>query len=136
MNIQNIILRGLRGIGIAIAANVALYYIFSASGVFPEDFIIPQANGPLPVTAVIFATLMPLVIATLLYALLVRFTRRPNRIFLIISIIVLLWSFYPPFQIPNVPFSMAIGLNVLHLVAAASMVWSLTQPANAKTNAG
>ncbi|GEM_PF-1636346 len=131
MSPRNIATRGVRGILIAVVINVILFYIFSATGVFPKGFIAEQANGPITVLPVIIATIIPLAIATLLYALLARFTKRPNRIFWIIAIAFLLFSLYSPFSIPNVQMSMAIGLNVMHIVAGLSIAWSLTTPEKA-----
>jgi hypothetical protein len=128
MSAKTIAIKGLRGMGIAVVINVILFYIFNATNIIPKSFIIPQANGPLTVLPVIFSTIIPLGIATLVYALLARFTKQPNRIFLVIAIVVFMLTLFPPFGIPNVPLSMAIGLNVMHAVAALSITWSLTKP--------
>ncbi|MFN7119783.1 MAG: DUF6069 family protein [Saprospiraceae bacterium] len=128
MSAKTIATRGLRGIGIAVVINVILLLIFNATNIIPKDFIVPQANQPITILPVIMATIIPLSIATLLYALLARFTKNPNRIFWIIAIGMLIFTLYPPFTIPNVPLSMAIGLNVMHVVAALSIAWSLTRP--------
>lgn len=135
MSARNIATRGVRGILIAVVINVILFYIFSTTGIFPKGFIVEQANGPITVIPVIVASIIPLAIATLLYALLARFTKRANRIFWIIAIAFLLFSLYSPFSIPNVATSMAIGLNVLHIVAGLSIAWSLTTPEKAVTTA-
>jgi hypothetical protein len=113
------------GILAAVVINVVLFYLFTATGIISSELIIPNANRPLGVDMVIFATAVPLVFATLLYMVLARFTRRAYPIFLVLALTFLLFSFSGPFSIPDVPTAMAIGMNILHVTPAAAILIAL-----------
>ncbi|MGL5889809.1 MAG: DUF6069 family protein [Bacteroidia bacterium] len=110
----------------AVVINVIVYYVFKAMGGFPEDFIIPQAQGPLTIAPVIISSLLTAIVAGLIYLLINRFTGKPQLIFRIIAIVVFLLSVYSPIAIPDAPGAMIWGLELMHLVSAAVIVWLLT----------
>ncbi|MCU0492992.1 MAG: DUF6069 family protein [Chloroflexaceae bacterium] len=111
----------------AVVVNLALYFIAAPLGFIPQTVLVQPANQPVTFVPVIAATLMPTIVATLLFALLVRFTRRPVTIFRIIAAVVLVLSFAQPFvMLPDAPLAMAITLNLMHVVAAAGITWGLT----------
>jgi len=119
---------GLRGIGIAVVVNIILYYLFSSMGVLSSEVLVPQAgNQPITIVPVIFSSIVPLIIATGVFMLLVRYTKNPVRIFGIICLVILVLSFFNPFTIPNVPLGMALVLNVMHVVVAGAIYWSLSR---------
>ena len=91
--------RGLLTVLAAVAANVVVYFIGAALiGYDPEFIVLSNVSGP-----TIF-TVVPAIIAVLLYAVLLRFTRNPARIFTIVAAIVLALSVIPDFTyIPTVP---------------------------------
>jgi hypothetical protein len=76
---------------------------------------------PIPAAAVAMFSALPAFVAALIVWALARFTTRPWTIFYAISAIFLVVSFLPPFMLP-IPVSTQIGLNVLHVVAAAAIV--------------
>jgi Family of unknown function (DUF6069) len=47
-------------------------------------------------------------------------------VFRIVALVVLVLSFGTPFAFPNAPLSFYLGLDVMHIVAAAIIVWTLT----------
>jgi hypothetical protein len=112
----------------ATVANVVVYLIASAAGAIPQTVLIPTPGGPMPVTvaAVIINSFLPAIVAGVFLALLNRFTRRPVRIFRIVSVVLLLLSFANPFTIPGAPIVMIVALNLMHVVAAAIIVGVLT----------
>ncbi len=124
---SSIALAGLKAIAVAVVVNVVLFFAFSAAGMIPKSIVIPNAGGPLTATPVAISSTIPLVIATLLFMGLVRFTRRPALIFTILAGVVALASLASPFSIPGVPLGMVVALNVMHLVAAGSITWFLTK---------
>jgi hypothetical protein len=126
-NVSKIALGAAQGIAVSVIGNVILFYLFSAIGWFSDKIIIPNANAPLTVFPVIMASIVPLVFAALLFLALVRFTAKPVQIFGIIALLFLLISFAGPFSIPNVPITMAIGLNLMHLVSGVASYWSLSK---------
>jgi hypothetical protein len=115
------------GIGISVVGNVILYLTASALGAMPESVVLPNAGEPITLVPVVLSSIVPLIIASLLYWLLVRFTKKPDLIFCIISgVILVLWAF-TPFSIPNAPFNMILTLELMHVVAGGAIVFALTQ---------
>jgi hypothetical protein len=112
----------------ATVANVVVYLIASAAGAIPQTVLIPTPGGPMPITVVpvILNSFVPAIVAGAFLALLNRFTRRPIRIFRIVSVVLLLLSFANPFTIPGAPIVMIVALNLMHVVAAAIIVGVLT----------
>lgn len=114
----------------ALLANAIVYFIASALGFMPS-YINPQLGRPIGVGEVIGSSIAGAVGATVLFALLARFTRRPVTIFRIVALVVLLLSFATPFSLPGAPLSLIITLEVMHVVAAAVIIGVLTTRASA-----
>ena len=110
----------------AVLANLIVYYLGAAVVDYDPTFLVLATPGG----TVIF-TIIPAIVAPLLYAPILRFARRPERIFTIISVIVLVVSIIPDFTyIPTVPGSSAPQIAVLvlqHLVAALVITGILTR---------
>ncbi|HEY0735860.1 MAG TPA: DUF6069 family protein [Herpetosiphonaceae bacterium] len=117
---------GLATIIAAVLANLVVYYIGSALIGYNPDFVVLSTNG-----GTIIFTVVPAIVAVLLYAVLLRFTRQPERIFTIISVIVFIVTLIPDFTyIPTVPGSsnpQTAVLVLMHVVAAVVITWMLTQ---------
>jgi hypothetical protein len=83
------------------------------------------------VDATILFTVVPAIVAVLLYAGLLRFARDPARVFTIIATVVLLVSVIPDVTyIPSVPGAspgQTAVLIVMHIVAAVVIVTMLTR---------
>ncbi len=110
----------------AIVLNALVYFIGGMLVSYDSDFLIFQNVSP----TIIF-TVVPAIIAVLLYGVLRRFTARPERTFTVIAAVVLLASIIPDLTyIPTVdgasPGQTAI-LIVMHVVAAATIVRMLTR---------
>src|SRR5437870_8991089 len=109
----------------AVAANVLAYFIASTVVAYNAEFL-PLAS----VGGAIIMTLAPAIVAVLLYAALLRFTRHPARIFTITSAIVFIISLIPAFTyIPTVPGAtnaQTATLVLMHAVAASVIVAFLT----------
>jgi Family of unknown function (DUF6069) len=118
-------LLGLGTVVAAVAANTLVYFVGSAVVDYDPEFL-PLAN----VSGAVIFTVVPAIVAPLLYAGLLRFTRDPARIFTIISAIVFVVTAIPDFTyIPTVPGSTTAQTAVLvmmHVVAASVIVWMLT----------
>ena len=110
----------------AVCANVVVYYLGAALVGYNSGFIV-LANP----SGVILFTVVPAIVATLLYAALLRFTRRPERSFAVISAIVFVVTTIPDFTyIPTVPGAtngQTAILVLTHIVAAAVIVGMLTR---------
>jgi apolipoprotein N-acyltransferase len=116
------------GLGTVIAsvlANVLFYHLAGLVVAYDPTFP-PLAS----VGGTIFFTVVPAVVAVLLHALLVRFTRRPERIFLAISAVVFVVTLIPDLTyIPTVPGATVAQTTILvlmHVIAAGVIVGMLT----------
>ncbi len=123
VNYSKILLEAGKAIGIATVVNVVLFFIlFSAKLIDPHIGVGP-ANDPINVVAVAISTVMFLAIATVIFLLLARFTQNPARIFTWVCMVVFVLTLANPFlAIPNVPISMAMAINLLH-IAPAYLIW-------------
>jgi hypothetical protein len=120
--------RGLGTVVAAVLANALFYFLGSALVPYDPDFVV-LAN----VSGAVIFTLVPAIVAVLLYAALLRFTRHPARIFSIIAAIVFVVTLIPDFTyIPTVPGSSPEQTSILvlmHVIAAAVIVRMLTASA-------
>jgi len=117
--------RGLATVVAAVLANTLFYFVGSAVVAYDPDFII-LSN---PSGAMLF-TVVPAIVAVLLYAVLARVTRRAAAIFTVISAIVFVITLIPDFTyIPTVPGSsngQTAILVLMHVIAASVIVRLLT----------
>ena len=109
----------------AVAANVLVYFVAGTLVAYNAEFL-PLAS----VGGAIIMTLAPAIVAVLLYAALLRFTRHPARSFTIISAIVFIVSLIPVFtyipSVAGVTNAQTAILVVMHVVAASVIVALLT----------
>jgi hypothetical protein len=109
----------------AVIANVLVYFIGSAFVAYNPQFVVLSNVSP----TIIF-TVVPAIVAVVLYALLLRFTTNPARIFTIAAVVVLVVSLIPDLTyIPTVPGAtggQTAVLMVMHIVAAVVIVSMLT----------
>jgi hypothetical protein len=121
---------GLGTVVAAVLANLLVYLIGSVVVGYDPQFVV-LANP----SATILFTVVPAIVAVLLYAALIRFTSNPARIFTNIAVVVLILSLIPDLTyIPSVPGATSgqtAILMVMHVVAAVvivSMLTTLTRP--------
>jgi hypothetical protein len=121
---------GLGTVVAAVLANLLVYLIGSVVVDYDPQFVV-LANP----SATILFTVVPAIVAVLLYAALIRFTSNPARIFTNIAVVVLILSLIPDLTyIPSVPGATSgqtAILMVMHVVAAVvivSMLITLTRP--------
>ena len=116
---------GLSTVIAAVLANLLVYLIGSVVVSYDPQFVV-LANA----SGTILFTVVPAIVAVLLYAVLLRFTSNPARIFTNIAIVVLIVSLIPDLTyIPSVPGASSgqtAILMLMHVVAAAVIVWMLT----------
>ena len=115
----------LAGVGAA-AINAVIYVIASAAGAIPATVLVPGLNLPVTVVPVVLNSFVPAILAAIFLALLQRFARRPIRLFRIVAAVLLVLSFANPFTIPGAPIAMILVLDLMHIVAAATIVGVLT----------
>jgi hypothetical protein len=118
---------GLAGGALAAAVNTALLLAGKAFGM---AFLAPIGPPGAPLQAiqpinVIMLCLVPGLVAALLLAGLVRFTRRPRPLFLSIAGAFLLLSLIPDWALPMDGTATRALLTLMHLVAATLIVGAL-----------
>lgn len=100
------------------------------------SFLMPTRPGsselvPLELGRVIVFSVVPAIVATGLFVLLSKFTKRPFRLFGLIAIVFLLVSFILDLILP-VDGETKIGLMVMHVVSAAAIMGSLMKAVRVK----
>jgi hypothetical protein len=125
-------LAGLLAAVVAAVANLVVFMIERM--VLGLVLPVPQGAGgelaPLPASMVVGVSVVAAIGATLLLAILRRFVRQPLRWFQIIAALTLLLSFGGPFWLPA-DVATKVGLGVMHVVAAATIVGILRAQAGA-----
>ena len=116
---------GLGTVIAAVLANLLVYLLGSlVVGYDPQFVVLANPSGT------ILFTVVPAIVAVLLYAALIRFTSNPARIFTNIAIVVLIISLIPDLiYIPSVPGASSgqtAILMLMHVVAAVVIVSMLT----------
>jgi hypothetical protein len=116
---------GLGTVAAAVLANLLVYVLGSAVvGYDPQFVVLANASGT------ILFTVVPAIVAVLLYAALMRFTSNPARIFTNIAVVVLVLSLIPDLTyIPSVAGATSgqtAILMLMHVVAAVVIVSALT----------
>ena len=104
----------------AILADMAYYALTKALG---ESYRIPLDGnsthlGPMPLLTPILAILVPGLLASIFFGLLLRFARKPATVFLSVSITALILSFGGPFDLPAATMPTKILLSGMHVIAA------------------
>ncbi|MFM9949867.1 MAG: DUF6069 family protein [Saprospiraceae bacterium] len=106
--------------------NVILFFVGSAAGIMDSSVGMPKPDGgvePITVLPVVVSSIIPVILAAGVLALLNRFSANPLRIFGILSLVLVVLSFSNPFlAFPNLPLGMGIWLGLMHVVVAGS-VW-------------
>ena len=113
---------------IAAVLNAILYLVGAATGNMPQTVLTPMGQ-PITIAPMIIMSILPLLIGALAYTILTRFVNNPlaNRIFVIVSILLLIGMAFSPLQLPTAPLGMIVILEVAHLVAGGALIYSLTR---------
>ena len=111
---------------IAAMFNIVVYLAVSALGLLPPTLLVPGQEQPITLTAVLMASFIASLLAMVVLALLVRFNRRPIRVFWIVGVVFLLLSFAGPLTIPGITGLAILALLVMHVVAGLTILIMLT----------
>jgi hypothetical protein len=123
------IVAGLYASATSIVINAVLFFVFKAAGVFTDDIFI-QPNEPLTIVPVVMASFLPLMVGSVFFFLLDKFTSIGLEIFNIASIAFLLFSLSGPFTgIPGVTTGYAIVLDLMHLVVGGAVLYFINKTA-------
>ncbi|HEX7434757.1 MAG TPA: DUF6069 family protein [Anaerolineaceae bacterium] len=104
---------------LAILINLLFYAVTKAFG---EQFIMPLDGstsnlGPMPILMPVVVTLVPGLLATIFFGLLIRFSRSPVIVFLPVCVAALILSFGGPFYLPAATLATKIILTVMNVFA-------------------
>jgi hypothetical protein len=83
----------------------------------------PGAEAPFWSGAIVLFSLVGAIGAGIVYALITRLTRSANRVFLWVAVVALLLSFSMPLSIKSPPASVFIGLELMHIIVFAFVLW-------------
>lgn len=109
----------------ALLISVLLYFLGDIFGAFPPSV---QAQGePFTVIPVILASFFPVIVASLVFSLLVRFTARPKRMFYIVAAVIFALMIFTPFTIAGAPTLTVVVLELMHIVVAVGSVWAVSR---------
>ena len=123
LSFKQAFMAGLMAAGVATGLNALLFFIFKAQGVIVDTIFI-QPNQPLTVVPIIISSILPSLIASLVFFLLEKFTKNGFKVFRIIALVLAVLSFINPFMgIPNVTVAYAVVLNLMHVVVAGAVLY-------------
>ena len=124
INFSSALVAGLTGGIIAAIVNALIY--FAAQSVNGGPLIVQAAGSPQPLSlvAVLLFSIVPGLVAGVLYWALARFTRRPARWFLSFSGLVFVFFLFGP--LTSASGAVAVwALELMHAGAAVPIVWAL-----------
>ena len=126
---------GLMAAVAATVVNAILFFVFHATGVI-SDTIFIQPNQPMTIVPIIISSILPTLIATLVFFLLEKYTKSGFKVFRIISIVLLVLSFINPFVgIVGVTVGYAVVLNIMHIVVVAALLYFIGKSIKKNTTA-
>jgi hypothetical protein len=115
---------GLLTAGAAAITNVIIFFIFKSAGIFTDTILI-DGKVPLTILTVVFSSVLPTLIASLVFFLFEKFSSKGYRNFSILSVVLVTLSLFSPFSIPNVSTGFALGLDVMHLTIVFYLLYFL-----------
>lgn len=107
----------------AVLVNLLYYALTKAFG---EHYLMPLDGStsnltPMPFLMPVFATLVPGLLATILFGLLIRFSRSPTIVFLSVCAAALVLSFGGPYYLPAASLQTKILLSGMNLIGTATI---------------
>lgn len=113
--------------GVVAAIINAILFLIGSTFTFPDNALTPMGQ-PIVLPIVIVMSLVPVLLGTGVYWALTRFVAdKANKIFVAISVVVLLFMIPGPFGIENVDTAQIIILQIMHIVAGGSALYFLTR---------
>lgn len=123
LNFKQAFTAGLKAAGVATLVNAILFFIFKTAGIIVDTIFI-QPNQPLTIVPIIFASIAPTLIATLVFFLFEKFTNNGYKIFRNISLVLMAISFVNPFMgIDGVTVGYALVLDFMHVVVVGALLY-------------
>ena len=116
VNLKQSLTAGTMAAGVAVVINAILFYAFHGAGILADDIFV-QPNQPLTIVPIIMSSIVPILIAAILFFLLEKYTSNGLKIFNIVATILFVIFLIMPFTgIKGVTISYALVLELMHLV--------------------
>lgn len=123
LNFKQAFMAGLMAAVAATVVNAILFLVFRAAGIIVDTIFI-QPDQPMTIVPIIISSIVPTLIATLVFFLLEKFTKNGFKIFRIIALVLMLITFINPFMgIQGVTMGYAIALNIMHVVVVGALLY-------------
>lgn len=123
LNFKQTFMAGLMAAAAATVVNAILFFVFHAAGIIVDTIFI-QPNQPMTIVPIIISSIVPTLIASLVFFLLEKYTKNGFGIFRIIALVLMVLSFINPFMgIQGVTMGYAIVLNIMHVVVVAALLY-------------
>ena len=133
LNFKQVMMAGLSAAAVSAIINAILFFIFKAIGWITDDILV-QPNQSLTVVPVIISSIIPALIAALVFFLFEKYTMNGYRNFSIVTIILMLLSLAVPFNgIPNVTTKYSLALGSMHIVVPLVLLYFINR--SKKSNA-
>jgi hypothetical protein len=120
---ESLVRAGLFAIIAAVLVGVVTFLV--ATQVFNVNVLMPDGTT-MPFFAVVGASFMGALGATLVLTALRRFTARPVSIFRIIAIVFLVFSLIPPLTMPGLDNGTRLSMIAMHITVGAAVIGVLT----------
>jgi predicted membrane channel-forming protein YqfA (hemolysin III family) len=112
--------------GTAAAVNAAVYLAARAAGIFPPAPLFPvRQDDPMTLGPILLVSVVAGLAGVGVYALLRPRVRAPVRFFAWIAMAVLVVSLLAPLAITGWTAAQAWTLNLMHVAAAAAVLWQV-----------
>lgn len=119
--VSKILIAAAKAIALSLVVNVALFFLFFFLKWIDPRVLLGADQQSVTVVHVIFGTTLNLVVATLVFLALVRFTSKPVQIFNWVVLVVFTLMLIPPFITP-MPLMMSVAFEILH-IPPAYLIW-------------
>ncbi len=126
LNLKQSLTAGLLAAVASSTINVVLFFLFKALGVITEDIFV-EPGKPLTVLPVIISSIIPTMLAVLVFFLFEKFTNNGFRIFSIVTVILTLLSLAGPSFIPGVTIGYQIALDIMHIVVPSLLLFFISR---------
>ncbi|MEM7107475.1 MAG: DUF6069 family protein [Bacteroidota bacterium] len=107
----------------SVVINMGVYLIGKITGILSPELPVTPDGQPFSLPPLLMACVLSVLAAFLVYWLLQRFIQKAKFAFTVLSSVLLVASFVTPFSVPNISLSMAMMLNLMHVVVAASVLY-------------
>jgi hypothetical protein len=115
-------------VGAGIVAAIINAVLFFVVGI-PADQVVDRGNGAtetIGLMNVVMGSIIPTVIAGIVFAVIAKFVPKPFLVFNIIALLVFIFTFFGPLNsIPKASNSTLILLEVMHVVVGCAVLYAL-----------